>query len=130
MPTAKENRFTSYDFTPEEMKSASVFNPLQKMWIQTNIADLAQQMLNLDAGSKQDLEDFEIQRAFKKGQIEILEYLLQVSAAAEINIREEEVNRTVINRGGVEDVSPNLYQMFHQQNMDLSDPQLNQQQGE
>lgn len=128
MPTAKENRFTSYDFTTEELKSASVFNPLQKMWIQTNIADIAQQMLNLDAGTKEDLEDFEIQRAFKKGQMEILEYLLQVSSAAEINIREEEVNSTVIHRSAPEEVTTNLYQMFHQQ--DLSDPQLNQQQGE
>lgn len=119
MPTAKENRFTSYDFTPEELKSASVFNPLQKMWIQTQVANTATQMMNLDAGVKEDLANFEIQRAFLKGQISILEYLLEVSAAAEINIREEEINVTVIDRNTKEgEVSTNLYQMFHQQDID------------
>lgn len=130
MPTAKENRFTSYDFTPEELKSASVFNPLQKMWVQTQIANTAMQMMNLDAGTKDDLESFEIQRSFLKGQIAILEYLLEVSAAAEINIREEEeVNNTVIHRNNsqFEESSPNLYQMFRDANSD-QDSQLNHQQ--
>lgn len=128
MPTAKENRFTSYDFTPEELKSASVFNPLQKMWIQTQIANTAMQMMNLDAGFKEDIADFEIQRAFLKGQISVLEYLLEVSSAAEINIREEEVNNTVIHRSAPEEISSNLYQMFHQQDSDSQLPY--QQQGE
>lgn len=112
MPTPTPNRFTSYDFTPEELRSASVFNPLQKMWIQTQVANIAMQQMNLDAADKSELANFEIQRAFLKGQITILEHLLEISAAMEINIREEEVTNTVIHRNSSAEESGNLYTMF------------------
>lgn len=112
MPTPTPNRFTSYDFTPEELRSASVFNPLQKMWIQTQVANIAMQQMNLDAADKSELANFEIQRAFLKGQITILEHLLEISAAMEINIREEEVTNTVIHRNSSTEESSNLYNMF------------------
>jgi len=111
MPTPVPNRFTSYDFTEEERKSAEVLNPLQKMHLQSEVAKIAQQILNLDAGSRENLPDFEIQRAFLKGQMTSLEYILQLSAAREINIVEEQSNHDYIIDAPT---GPNLYSHFTQ----------------
>jgi|SRR5579863_6343734 len=107
MPTPKQTRFTAYDFTEEEMKSASVLNPLQKMFIQTQVANIAQQVLNLDAADRKELADFEIQRAYLKGQMEVLEHLLELSAAMELNIQEEQADAS--NSFVVTQQSLNLY---------------------
>lgn len=115
MPTPTPNRFTTYDFTEEERKSAEVLNPLQKMHLQNEVAKIAMQVLNLDAGTKSDLPDFEIQRAFLKGQITSLEYILQLSEAREINIMEDDVARSqyvVHCSPGNEEQQHNLYHIF------------------
>jgi len=102
MPTPKITRFTAYDFTEQEMKSASVFNPLQKMWIQTQCAEIVQQLVNIEASEHDDLRAAETQRAFLKGQLASMEYLLSTSESMEINIREEDAashsNDYVINQ--------------------------------
>lgn len=90
MPTPRTIRFTAYDFSEQELKSAAVFNPLQKMYLQTRGAEIAEQIINLDTVTQSQKEEFEVQRAYLKGQLQILEYILQASEAFEINIREEE----------------------------------------
>lgn len=81
------------------------------MFIQTQVANIAQQIINLDAGTKEAIADFEIQRSFLKGQLTSLEYLLQISEAQEINIREDEASKQyVVNPEG-----PNLYTSFRNQ---------------
>jgi hypothetical protein len=111
MPTQIQTRFTAYEFTPEEFKSAAVVNPMQKMHVQTLIANIAQQIINLDAGTKDQLADFEIQRSYLRGQMDALEHLLQISESMELNIVEEESRKQY-----VVDVpnSPNLYSQFNQ----------------
>lgn len=115
MPISTPNRFTSYEFTEEERKSAEVLNPLQKMHLQTEVARIAMQMLNLDAGTKSDLPDFEIQRAFLKGQMTSLEYIIQLSESRELNIIEEDASKNyIVSRtpGGDQEQQTNLYNVF------------------
>lgn len=115
MPTPTPNRFTSYEFTEEERKSAEVLNPLQKMHLQTEVARIAMQMLNLDAGTKSDLPDFEIQRAFLKGQMTSLEYIIQLSESRELNIIEEDASKNyIVSRtpSGDQEQQTNLYNVF------------------
>ena len=90
MPTPKVMRFTAFEFTEQELKSATVFNPLQKMWLQTQCAEIAQQLLNIEASDQEDLRAAETQRAFLKGQLTALENIIQVSEAQEINLAEEQ----------------------------------------
>jgi hypothetical protein len=89
MPALIANRFSSYEFSEQEFKSAVVFNPLQKMYLQTEASKIAESILNLDCAEKKDLDNFEVQRAYLKGQMEIIEHLLNASSTMELNIQEE-----------------------------------------
>lgn len=91
MPALKPSRFTSYEFTEQEYKSAAVLNPLQKMHLLTKQCEIAESLLNVEATSDSEIREAEIQRAFLKGQLAILAHLLEVSESMELNIREEDI---------------------------------------
>lgn len=95
MPTPKLTRFSAFDFTEVEYKQATILQPLQKMYIQTEIAKIAELILNLVVDHK-DVKDFEIQHAFLQGQLQILNFMLELSENSEINIRDEEVNQQYV----------------------------------
>jgi hypothetical protein len=116
MPQQTPNRFTTYDFTEEELKSAEVLNPLQKMRIQSEVGRIAQQILNLDCANKNDIPDFEVQRAFLKGQMTSLEFILELSTSRELNIVTEDAAHDYT----LTPAGPNLYTTVFQQSAEDS----------
>lgn len=111
MPTPTITRFSAFEFTEEELKSAAVFNDLQKKYLQTQLAGIAEQLINMDCSEKSKQDDYEVQRSFLKGQMTMIQHLLDSSDRLEIQI-ETEIQEAV-NRSAVVDVpGPNLYQHF------------------
>lgn len=121
MPTPKTTRFTAYEFTDLEHKQATILSTLQKQWIQTSCALIAEQLLNLDCAAKIDLADTEIQRSYLKGQLDCLEHQLELSEASEVTIQEDAASIQasgdyVVDRQiSAEDRNTNAYTMFREQ---------------
>lgn len=75
------NSFTSYDLTPEEVQIGSIFTGLQKQVLQNYLATYAEERLQLDFDPLNP-HNFAQQEAEKKGVIQFIQYILQMSDTA------------------------------------------------
>lgn len=85
-----DNGFTSYDFTQEDLISAATFSDMQKMYIQTQRAAAAMDVLNLefDAANPSKFLDA---RAFQRGFIAACDFFLDHENAEDAAKRWEEL---------------------------------------
>lgn len=109
MPTPKTTRFTAFEFTEIEYKSAVLLSELQKAHIQTRVCEIAESIISLDASSTKELADFEVQRAFLKGQLTMCELLLDLSKTMEVEIVEESADIEARGNYVMDAPTPNLY---------------------
>lgn len=86
MPQLKVHPFNSYEFTEEELLSASILTPLQKCLIQSDIAQIAEQILNLKFDPLNP-QAFAQDDAHQKGQLAAYRYLLLRSEESEIQLK-------------------------------------------
>jgi len=112
MPTPAPSRFQSWEFTEQENRSASTLNDFQKKKIQTLQCGIAEQLLNVEAATPGDIQEAEIQRAFLKGQLQILSFLLEMSASMELQINTDEYERHQTAVAVQQPEGPNLFQEF------------------
>ena len=76
--------FTTYELTEEETLQGAVLTHQQIQCIQNQIADLSEELINLEPSADINLQfKFLQQQAYTKGQIAALKYLLDLSDAAE-----------------------------------------------
>ena len=76
------NSFTSYAHSEEEQLEGQILNYLQKECIQNLVSTTAQVKLNLVFDSEHPL-DFGQQVSYQQGKLDALNYILQLSEAAE-----------------------------------------------
>lgn len=86
MATLKTNTFTAYEFSDRELLSGSILSGEQKNVIQNELANIAEQRLNIDYDPEKPLA-FVQQEAFLKGQISILRVMLLRSEECEMQLR-------------------------------------------
>lgn len=79
------NSFVSYEFTPRELLEANLLNPLQKQMIQNEMSQVAQQILGLKY-LPQDPLSFVQEDSFLKGQLSILQTLLERCSESELQL--------------------------------------------
>jgi hypothetical protein len=83
MPTLSHNNpFQSWEFTPQELTAGTILTTIQKQCIQNQISSLALQRINLMYDPSTPLV-FVQRDAELKGQINALQYLIELSVAAE-----------------------------------------------
>ena len=120
MPTPAPSRFQSWEFSEQELSSATILNDFQKKRIQTIQCGIAEQLLNVEASTKEQVVEAEIQRAFLKGQVQILGHLLETSAAMELQINDSDYETTQIAVSQQFPDGPNLYTHFRSQESDAN----------
>lgn len=81
-----ENDFTSYAMTEEEALQGSILTIGQKQVIQNQLAIVAAEKLSLEFDTAKPAE-FTQQEAYKKGQLDVLRFLLESSDASEEELR-------------------------------------------
>lgn len=81
-----DNEFSSYLLTEDEEIQGAIFTVTQKQAIQNQLATCAAEKLRLEFDPETP-KLFIQQEAYKRGQIEILQYLLESSEAAEQAIK-------------------------------------------
>lgn len=79
------NRFTTWHLSDEEEQQGSVFSLLQKQVLQNELARCAEEKINIEFDPADPLA-FTQAEAFKRGQIELLEFLLEKSESAELEL--------------------------------------------
>lgn len=82
MSTITLNTFTKFELTEHEQLSATLLSNEQKMFIQSQLADIAEQRLGLEPDPS-NYAAFIQQEAFLKGQMTFARYLLDSSTASE-----------------------------------------------
>jgi hypothetical protein len=83
------SRFCAVEFpTDLEAKQSSILTGPQKMWLQYNLSNIANEKLAMEF-TPNDLNTFMQREAELKGQIGILQYLLDCSQTAEDEQRAE-----------------------------------------
>lgn len=85
MPERVNNSFTSFEFTERELLEASILSPLQEMRIQTLLAEIAEQKLELEFEIDKPLDRI-IQDAHLKGQLGVLRTLLLASDESKLQL--------------------------------------------
>lgn len=91
MASKIDNGFTSYEFTPEDLISAATFSTLQKMYIQTQRAAAALDLLALEFDANNPLKFVE-ERGFQRGFVAACDFLLDHENAEEAAKRWEDLN--------------------------------------
>ena len=85
MPYLIPNSFASYSMTEEEQLQGAVLTTLQVQHIQNQLALCAEEKLTLDFDTS-DPNKYIQQEAYKRGQLEMLKYLLESSEAATLEL--------------------------------------------
>lgn len=85
MSTLIMGTFTQFSFTEEEILGASLLHEEQKRWFQTQLATLAEQRVAL-IPDPNNYSSFIQQEAEIKGQMNALQYLLDCSTRAELEL--------------------------------------------
>ncbi len=70
-----DGSFVSYEFTPEEIVAAATFSDLNRMYLQSQLAGIAEQKLALVFDPANPLQ-YAQEEAFLKGQMTMLQFLL------------------------------------------------------
>lgn len=83
MGTQATNSFTSYELTDKEQLEGTILSSLQKQVMQTQRSQIAEEKLGLEFDTSNPAA-FTQQEAYKRGQLDILTYLLDASDAAEL----------------------------------------------
>ena len=76
------NSFSTYHMTEEDALNGSIFTPLQMEVLHNILAIYAEEKLTIDYDVKNP-ESFIQEEAYKRGQIEVLKYLLENSKACQ-----------------------------------------------
>ena len=76
------NKFTTYTLSAEELEQASYFNDFQRMLMQNEIARAAEEKVALKFDPSNPLA-FAQREAELQGQMEILEYILNLSTISQ-----------------------------------------------
>jgi hypothetical protein len=79
-----QNTFSTYQLDEDELVQGSLLTTLQKQVIQTQIGTIADEKLRLEFDSDKPMQ-FMQQEAYKRGQLDALNYLLQASEALELD---------------------------------------------
>jgi len=79
-----QNTFSTYQLDEDELVQGTLLTTLQKQVIQTQIGTIADEKLRLEFDSDKPMQ-FMQQEAYKRGQLDALNYLLQASEALELN---------------------------------------------
>ena len=80
-PNIIPNSFTVYDLTDKDALQGTVLTTLQRQVIQNMLAANAEEKLRLEYDPEKQL-DFVQQEAYKRGQIDLLSYILDASTIA------------------------------------------------
>lgn len=75
------NVFSSYELTDKEALEGSIFTTLQLQVLQNKLAEVATEKLNLEFDTTNQLS-FIQQEAYKKGELELLTYLIDTSTVS------------------------------------------------
>jgi len=86
MATAIDNEFSSYELTDEEALQGAIFTITQKQCLQNQLSQLAGEKLALEFDVNSP-NKFIQDDAFKKGQLDIIKYLLDCSLVAEEQLK-------------------------------------------
>jgi hypothetical protein len=86
-----ENDFTSYELTPEEMLQGSILTITQRQCIQNQISVIAMEKIALELDTNNPIA-FAQQEAYKKGGLEVLKHLKDLSEAAVEELTYQEDN--------------------------------------
>lgn len=76
-----ENSFASFSLTAEEELEGSIFTLTQLQYLQNQLAKVAEEKLELEFDTS-DPQSFTQQEAYKRGQLDTLRFLLEVSKAS------------------------------------------------
>ena len=76
------NSFTSYDLNEKEALQGSIFSSLQLQCLQNQLANTAEEKIRLEFDTK-DPSSFIQQEAYKRGQLDLLEHLIESSTVSE-----------------------------------------------
>lgn len=87
MSTLIRSAFTKYEFTAEEVISASLLHEEQKRWYQTQLAILAERRINIIPDANNYISYIQ-EEAEVKGQMNALQYLLDCCDSAEKEVLE------------------------------------------
>jgi hypothetical protein len=115
MPTIAPSQFNIWIFNDEELKQATMLTDLQQKRLETLQAQITQSLLNIEAVSDAELREAETQRAFFKGQLKILDFLIEQSQAQHLEVNTEEYERSQQQAVQQFPKQSNLYQHFTQQ---------------
>lgn len=88
MATIIPNTFTSYQLSDEEVSQGTMLTIVQKQVLSNRQANIAEEKLRLEIDPEHPLA-FIQQEAYLKGQLELLDYILEDSATME----EEQLNQ-------------------------------------
>lgn len=86
MAIAIDNEFSSYELTDEEAIQGAIFTITQKQVLQNQLAMLAGEKLALEFDVNKP-NKFIQDDSFKKGQIDLIKYLLDCSIVAEEQLK-------------------------------------------
>ena len=84
------DKFSSFQLTPEEYSSGSIYSLPQLQVLQNLLSEAAHARIALDYDPLNPV-DFAQQEAFLKGKISLLSYLIENSAAVEVGVREDAI---------------------------------------
>jgi len=86
MALAIDNEFSAYELTDAEAVQGAIFTVTQKQCIQNQLSQVACEKLALEFDVNNP-NKFIQEDAFKKGQLDMLKYLLDTSLAAEEELK-------------------------------------------
>lgn len=86
MPSPKISQFSAFSFSEEELLSASILSPIQIQLIQTDMAQIAENILALEYDPLNP-QSFVQNDAHLKGQLASLKYLLLRSEESEYQLK-------------------------------------------
>lgn len=81
MATIVPNTFTSWDLSDAEALQGSIFTITQLQVLQNKLSEIAEEKINLEF-TPDDAMSFVQQEAYKKGQLELIQYMIDSSEAS------------------------------------------------
>lgn len=80
------NDFSTYELTDDEALQGSIFTATQLQVLQNKLAEIAKEKLNLEFDTAHP-QEFIQQEAYKKGEFELLSYLIDTSRVSAEEVR-------------------------------------------
>ena len=89
------NTFSSYDLTEDEEKQGAILTNLQLQVMQNHLATVAEEKLSLTVDPN-NMQQFLMEDAYKRGQIDLILYFMEVSRAMSIALASKEDDSLVV----------------------------------